>query len=92
MSTRDILIAARALIDTPEKWVKETMHQTRNGIDCYCTMGALMKADHKAPSEVFETFRVSNGLNSVFRWNDAPERTHAEVLAAFDKAIEGAPR
>lgn len=23
-------------------------------------------------------------------WNDAPERTHAEVLAAFDKAIAAA--
>lgn len=24
----------------------------------------------------------------IGRWNDAPERTHAEVLAAFDRAIE----
>lgn len=26
----------------------------------------------------------------VFKWNDAPERTHAEVLAAFDRAIDAA--
>jgi hypothetical protein len=25
---------------------------------------------------------------SITRWNDAPERTHEEVLEAFDKAIE----
>lgn len=27
------------------------------------------------------------GTDTVIAWNDAPERTHAEVLAAFDKAI-----
>lgn len=25
--------------------------------------------------------------SQVFTWNDAPERTHAEVLARFDEAI-----
>jgi hypothetical protein len=28
---------------------------------------------------------------NVPAWNDAPSRTHAEVLAAFDRAIEAAP-
>lgn len=26
-------------------------------------------------------------LEAIYNWNDAPERTHAEVLAAFDRAI-----
>ena len=29
---------------------------------------------------------------SVARWNDLPSRTHAEVLAAFDKAIVAAQK
>lgn len=28
------------------------------------------------------------GISSILRWNDVPERTQADVLAAFDKAIE----
>jgi hypothetical protein len=25
---------------------------------------------------------------ALARWNDSPDRTHAEVMAAFDRAIE----
>lgn len=34
-------------------------------------------------------FRRANDIKgSIVNWNDAPERTQTEVLAAFDKAIE----
>ena len=29
---------------------------------------------------------IGNG-HEIVPWNDAPERTHAEVMAAFDRAI-----
>lgn len=41
--------------------------------------------------EAYRRLRDGAGLSdkmNIPRWNDAPERTHAEVLAAFDKAIE----
>jgi hypothetical protein len=34
-----------------------------------------------------ERLRAAIGNLSIPGWNDAPERTHAEVLAAFDRAI-----
>ncbi len=41
---------------------------------------------HDDPArEIFTKAITKPGIHS---WNDASERTHAEVLAAFDRAIE----
>lgn len=63
---------------------------------CFCSLGALAHASGCAPGAV--SLRVLRTLaaqigdptfprTEVADFNDAPERTHAEVLAAFDKAI-----
>ena len=36
----------------------------------------------------FQHLEKAVGINGIEHWNDMPGRTHAEVLAAFDRAIE----
>ncbi len=86
------LEAARALIDTPEKWHQGSLRDyTANGVAFrWCAVGACRQV-----TESFEIARyiaakraLSHILGgTVWEWNDAPERTHAEVLELFDKAI-----
>ena len=121
MKSSEILITARALINTPERWVKGRKpgcwcavdaiivatyyarpHQERAlqpllGIelkvpDTWEAM-ALMRAMPSLPASVacnaaLEALKcaIGNG-HEIVSWNDAPERTHAEVMAAFDRAI-----
>jgi hypothetical protein len=88
--TRDVLIRGRALIADPDRWIKGRDHAIVAGRDCYCAAGALRSArvDQGLP-EALRTLRHAAGpdAGTIPAWNDAPERTHAEVLAAFDAAI-----
>jgi len=99
---RDDLIAARALIDTPEKWRKgEAAYWSAP----FCALGAC---SHVASGgNVFEPRRM-NGMRRALRmslpdgpgeeefdfpttrFNDDPDTTHADVLALFDRAIASA--
>jgi hypothetical protein len=106
MSTlADKLREARALIDTPEKWTQGANARDAAGrkvpayssrARCFCMTGAVirvMAGGFDAAVPVLGALRKgANGLEggSPHLWNDAPERTHAEVLAAFDRAIEAA--
>jgi len=114
MKPSEILIAARALVDTPDKWTKGSYAKDGQGrqvpsyseqAQCFCTLGAFFHASasfHEKPfiqtpeHELMERQArraLGNAINpkALFilfaDWNDAPERTHAEVLAAYDKAI-----
>ncbi len=63
---------------------------------CYCAHGAIAAvgglgsertdAMADAVAEVLE-LPGKHEYNRLPPWNDAPERTHAEVMEAFDKAI-----
>ena len=47
--------------------------------------------DRRLCDEAMEYFLQAIGgraWEDIMPWNDAPERTHAEVLEAFDKAIQ----
>jgi hypothetical protein len=93
----DVLRRAKALIDTPEKWCKQPF--LSGGYPrALCANLAIFEA---APGNCRIQELVSNllwmatgmpGGNNVPWWNDAPERTHAEVMNAFDRAIELAER
>ena len=100
MTLVETLRAARALVDTPEKWWQKNGHNS-GALGCTCTCAGLALTD--APTDYERErfaarrfFASTLGLDvgqlatAVFEWNDAPERTHADVLAAFDKAIEAA--
>jgi hypothetical protein len=63
----------------------------------YCLVGAMIKVaciNHAFEAELIDKFIKANNLPIVKRnctitvWNDAPERTKEEVLAALDRAVE----
>lgn len=89
-SVKENLIAARALIDTPEKWGKGK-YEVSSG--CYCAMGALGMAGHgdviMFTDEEASALRAGmpSGYFSITRFNDRPNTTHADILALFDRAI-----
>lgn len=95
MSVKENLIKAKALIDTPEKWTRgEYMHS-----GCFCALGALAEALDIDPVSARLSMTpellalrgaVPEPFFSVWRYNDEPSTTHADVLALFDRAIEAA--
>ena len=65
----------------------------------FCMTGAVARAAHDlghvgwttepmAFKAMTESLKIDGRGVSVFRWNDMPERTHDEVLKAFDDTIE----
>ena len=92
METVEVLRRAKALIDSPEKWWKKVEQQpAAEGSNCALT--ALIQvawqrgAHHSAEDALGEVLGMNDPSHDIPVWNDAPERTHAEVMAAFDKAI-----
>lgn len=93
MTVRDDLVAARALIDTPEKWARGSGRPDGK----MCAMNAVAehhnlqigRLDH--PTYVALTLALpsdwtsTNGRNSVGRYNDTHD--HADVMSLFDRAI-----
>jgi len=93
-SVRDNLIAARALIDTPEKWVKG--NYLRGG--CLCALGAARLAcfgvvhgddvDDRNPVAIALKQQLSAEWHgSVDDFNDDRDTTHADIMVLFDRAI-----
>ena len=85
MSVRESLIAARALIDTPEKWIKGS---SRNGQGGYCALGAMDKIGPESGCYLaLRSALPSEEPGFVAAYNDLPTTTHADILALFDRAI-----
>jgi len=102
MSTLMNLVNARELISEATSWGKHSIARSNEkggGVsvgakhpdaDCWCALGALVNV---CDSEIeIEEARLALGAfvphgNVVF-YNDAPERTHADIMALYDKAIE----
>lgn len=98
-TTAEVLRSARATLSTPKVWGKANLNgDLPPGCDCAYT--AIHFEGRYSPTgttdECLRLFAKANGIRivptrpmfGIANWNDAPERTHAEVLAAFDKAIE----
>lgn len=90
---RDDLVAAKALIDTPEKWIKGTFASK----GCWCAMGAVISVvcddgryaferEVAAVRALAEEVPDRFGRNVPF-YNDAKTTTHADIMALFDRAI-----
>lgn len=94
-----LLQDARNLISKPENWTQDDFAKTADGSGtyscsdeavCWCSLGALIKVS--PPDENNQTKKPAKlalrkamgGAIAIF--NDA--HTHAEVIAAWDKAIE----
>ncbi len=82
------------LLDSPDKWTQgadardvdgEACAYNSTRADCWCLDGALAKVYGIAKC-IRMTDIVKNhlGLDTMaFQWNDAMDRTHAEVLAVL---------
>ena len=83
----DCLIAARKRIENPANWGKD-MDVFEEGSGKTCMLFALTILNHDVFQKSVKCIQTVTNCDSIAIWNDAPERTHAEVLEAFDRAIE----
>lgn len=101
MALVDDLRAARALIDTPDKWG----HVVPWGSDRKCAseaLDAIRRNDTELRNALVRglplIWRLKGRLQGlkglpewrIVRFNDAPTTTHNAVLALFDRAIKAA--
>lgn len=96
---KEVLRAAQRKIAKPEAWCKGRFATDAKGEDIasrstdaasWCMRGAICavsSSDHDATCARELLERVT-GARNLAHWNDDPGRTHAEVLAAFDRAAE----
>ena len=83
MTTKEVLIAARA--NVKEGWTQGAYY--RDG-KC-CAKGALYLATTDARTLLRAQAVLERMLGwYLLNWNDAPERTQADVIDLFDRAIE----
>jgi hypothetical protein len=85
----DKLREARALVE--RGWCQHVFDQTHGDQQLFCAVGAIVRVTRAVSCylDVVGTLRQAvDPRGGLYGWNDAPERTQAEVLAAFDKAIE----
>lgn len=94
----DMLKAGRARIANPADWGKGPRPYGRSAATC-CAVEAIEDArpwDGKDMNYLDERKRAFRALSyaaglddgeAITVWNDLPERTHAEVIAAYNLAI-----
>lgn len=104
MKTSELLIQAKSLIDSPEKWTQQVYARDKDGrtvlVDseeavCFCSLGSLRKMGvsdelyHNAVTILNTTARqISDWRMAAVDFNDA--HSHKEVMALWDRAIEAA--
>jgi len=95
-TTLEILMAARRRIEKPESWTQRAYQRDKNGnslsvwdaqdATCWCARGAIWSIDPKGKlTDAFKALELAVPEQTVTVFNDT--HTHAEVLAAFDRAI-----
>jgi hypothetical protein len=97
MNTRDILIEARKLIEKPEDWngggFCKGKHCAQTAISSVASRSRSALELEKSAISTFATaadIKFETSASPIWVWNDASSRTHADVLAAFDRAIADA--
>jgi hypothetical protein len=88
----DKLRKARALV--ARGWTQKAFARSKTGREvseygksavCWCAYAAIEVV--RGQADAANVLRKAANTEFIIGWNDAPERTQAEVLAAFDKAI-----
>ena len=101
MNTYEILIAARAKIDTPQKWCTGALAKDLFGKSCvplsksavqYCAIGAVRSLGRISNLSRDRAVVLLNSACSIpiHHFNDRSE--HADIMALYDKAISIAKR
>lgn len=100
--TAAVLRAARELIATPERWTQGANARDDKGnsyltvssanVVCRCAYGAVLTASKGYTGQTrnaIYALEAAARLRSecLSEWNDSKRRTHADVLAAFGRAI-----
>lgn len=87
---------AKSLIKEESKWLKKKMVVLYEDEPKFCAIGAIHHADITMTAQYASAAlragimiqRPTFGYIGVIPWwNDEPERTHSEVMTAFDDAI-----
>lgn len=95
---------ARKLVKNPSNWGKDSFKQNgrdakgRPAVQ-YCIIGAVREADgpgenvattllRRAIAQTFRKNRKNMRLDEVYNFNDSKKREHADILRAFDAALE----
>jgi len=96
--TTELLIEGRARIArgwTQRVWARDAGGCASDGTAaeavCWCALGALAGAevDHISRAMAELGAALPEGAHhGVDEWNDAPGRTHEDVIALYDRAIE----
>jgi len=100
MTDRELLLALRAKLATPDRWTKGMAAKDFNGSPAdpcggdaisWCLVGACDEigdlSSYRDAAYLLGFVGTSGHLDMV-DWNDAPDRTHADVLARIDEALE----
>lgn len=96
----DILTAAADLIEKPGAWTQGAFARDEHGCStgwrsedakCFCVSGAITRAGDRPAGlnrawQVFNDWTIKRGFSHLARFNDAPGRTQAEVVAALREA------
>lgn len=82
-TVRENLIAAKALIDTPEKTFKhdDNLHAVQHAFDA-----VIPPFEEEEYVSAFQALRSANGGNGVS--NFIRSSTHADIMALFQRAID----
>lgn len=87
----------KELLSDESKWTQRTYAKDANGEGvmwcvpeavCWCLHGAIAKCyrgDFDRYERILGDFRRKVGLGDLWGWNDAPERTFAEVKALVEE-------
>jgi hypothetical protein len=106
MKDSELFAGMRELLADPKRWTKGEAARNASGYFtppfereavCWCLLGAAAKVvgSDSIFKDVFNTvscyMQVTNtSYTFTHAWNDADERTHADVLAFLDAAHEAA--
>lgn len=95
MKTSEILTKAKQLIATPDTWLQGDYSTERDGVTCYCALGAIGQVmgaawygdvhAHKSANLLRDIVKDEVGEQTFAPYNDS--HTHDEVMAVFEKAI-----
>ena len=99
-----VLVQTRKTLSDPQSWTRGCLARSERGkpVDCdsalarsFCLLGAIEGADSQKRLPLYYSCDILmllgfKSTEAMVRWNDKRGRTHAEVLARLDKAIEAA--
>lgn len=91
-----LLVAARAKIDTPDKWCKGVLAMDVHGCPVgeksskarrWCALGCVQSVAGDDNLDDIAVGFLYRNVGHISTFNDDEETTHADVLAMFDLAI-----